>query len=395
MAERRRPGRRRSPISAPAMKPSAPADRRISMRRRDRAERDADVEAVTGSGRQRLVGAEQVGAGSPPSEIADRRDRAVDRLRDRQTNGVAARVARPDGVRRRDGLIDGRFVRPSCLLWRLDLTGADQPDCARKRVKNACGRGRRSGQRPAVGAVHDRRPLARDDPADPRRPARRPPRRRAAKVGRVGFGDGRQDLVVVAAGEHRRQAPPGRPRPAPSPAATAAPPPRRSSPPTPEASQIWARSPTRPSETSMALVAKRRSDRRQRHPRLRVQVAVEEMLDAPPRRRRSIVPRRTRRPSAASPIVPETKTTSPGRAPDAAHHLALRHAADRGDRDRQAARGAAGVAAEKRDAVALPGRAASPRAKSRDPGLGPVRPEARATGDSRRASRPWRRGRRD
>ena len=137
------------------------------------------------------------------------------------------------------------------------LLGLDcRPSTAGSRVKSACGRGRPDETacrpRPANDQADGR---AACDPSDCASRTRRAALASAAKAGGDRLGHRREDLVVVAAGQHRRRARSGRPRRGARGGATRGTASASMSPPTPDASQMWAKSPTRPSETSMALVA--------------------------------------------------------------------------------------------------------------------------------------------
>ena len=161
------------------------------------------------------------------------------------------------------------------------------------------------------------------------------------------------DLVVVAAGErgfeHRRiGGDHGLAR-----RRTAARAPPRSSAATPETRQSLARSPARPSETSIAAEACVRTASASAVARLRQQIARQQMLALRVASVSSPRPCAARGRARHRRCVPVTKTRSPGLAPARRTIVPARHAAEHGDRDRDRPGRAVGVAAEQRAAISV------------------------------------------
>ena len=103
--------------------------------------------------------------------------------------------------------------------------------------------------------------------------------------------------------------------------------------------------------------------------------------------------RRSKSPSAASPIVPVTTTRSPGAAPARRSHLAVRHRAEGRDRDRHRTRRAHGVAAEQRTTVTVRV-LAEPAGERREPRFADLLRQCERRAEIRSAARLWRRDRR-
>ena len=182
-------------------------------------------------------------------------DRAADRLRrptaSARSGAHRARRLRAAAVRSVIGVSSSRGTIGACLdrrdagqiaLVRGDAIGSEMGVTAVGKRESAPSTPRTTGGR-----------LALDDPADRGSPERRP-RPPSSQRPPPCFGHRRQNLIVVAAGQRRSAAPA-------SAAASAAPPGRQRHRRRLDlgahagASQMWAKSPTSPSEMSSALVA--------------------------------------------------------------------------------------------------------------------------------------------